>query len=60
MPRFVRMRCPADGLVSSMIYQIIGYHRGHPMHLGDLPNEEAARTLIEASSSVSNSAVAMP
>ncbi|WP_160108263.1 hypothetical protein [Pseudomonas izuensis] len=47
VPGLVRMRCPADGLVSSVLYQMIGHHRGHPMHLGDLPNEEAARTLIE-------------
>ena len=32
VPRFGRMRCPADGLVSSVIYQIIGHHLGHPMH----------------------------
>ncbi|RTY78647.1 DUF5983 family protein [Pseudomonas veronii] len=47
VPGFVRMLGPAAGLVSSVIYQIIGHHRGHPMHLGDFPSEEAARTLIE-------------
>ncbi|WP_130905544.1 MULTISPECIES: hypothetical protein [unclassified Pseudomonas] len=47
VPNFVRMRCPADGLVCSVVYQIIGHHRGSPLHLGDLPSEEAARTLIE-------------
>lgn len=45
--RFVRMRCPAHGLVNNVIYQIIGHHLGRPMHLGDLPSEEAARTPIE-------------
>ncbi|VVN69869.1 hypothetical protein PS726_00338 [Pseudomonas fluorescens] len=41
------MRCPGAGLGSSVIYQTIGRHLGCPMHLGDLPNEEAARPLIE-------------
>ena len=47
VPRFGRMRCPAAGLVSGVIYQIIGHHRGRPMHLGGQPHEEAARILIE-------------
>ena len=41
------MRCPSAGLGSSVIYQTIGHHHGRPTHLGDLPSEEAAETLID-------------
>lgn len=47
VPPFVRMRCPVEGLVSTVLYQVIGSHLGRLLHLGDLRSEEAARDLIE-------------
>jgi len=47
VPSFVHMRCPADGLVSTVLYQVIGSHLGRLLHLGALPSEKAARDLIE-------------
>ncbi|MDF3172069.1 hypothetical protein P3C22_08365 [Pseudomonas sp. ER28] len=47
VPEFVRMRCPAEGLVNTVLYQIMGNQLGRPMHIGDLGNVEAARNLIE-------------
>ncbi|WP_460421634.1 DUF5983 family protein [Pseudomonas sp. ZL2] len=47
VPEFVRMRCPADGLVSTVLYQIMSNQLGRPMHIGDLGNVEAAQNLIE-------------
>ncbi|UFH29289.1 DUF5983 family protein [Pseudomonas sp. CIP-10] len=47
VPEFVRMRCPADGLVNTVLYQIMGNQLGRSMHIGDLGNVEAAGNLIE-------------
>lgn len=47
VPEFVRMRCPADGLVNTVLYHILGNQLGRSMHIGDLGNVEAARNLIE-------------
>lgn len=47
VPEFLRMRCPADGLVNTVLYQILGSQLGRSMHIGDLGNVEAAQNLIE-------------
>jgi hypothetical protein len=47
VPEFVRMRCPADGLVNTVLYQIMGNQLGRSMHVGDLGDVEAAQNLIE-------------
>lgn len=47
VPPLVRMRCPVDGLVRTVLYQVIDSHLGRLLQLGDLPSEEAARDLVE-------------
>lgn len=47
VPEFLRMRCPADGVVNIVLYQILGSQLGRSMHIGDLGNVEAAQNLIE-------------
>ncbi|AFK67191.1 MULTISPECIES: hypothetical protein [Pseudomonas] len=47
VPEFLRMRCPADGLVNTVLYQILGSQLRRSMHIGDLGNAEAAQNLIE-------------
>ncbi|MDH2184705.1 hypothetical protein N5K35_13410 [Pseudomonas sp. GD03651] len=47
VPEYVRMRCPADGTVSQVLYQVTGLHHGKRQHVSDLPSEEAAQHLID-------------
>jgi len=47
VPEFVRMRCPAGGTVSQVLYQVTGLHHGRRQHVSDLPSEEAAQHLID-------------
>lgn len=43
---FLRMQLPADGVVTTVLYQVTAERLSGPVHLGDLPSREAADHLM--------------
>lgn len=44
---FLRMQLPADGVVSTVLYQVTAERPGGSVHVGDLPCQEAAEHLMQ-------------
>lgn len=44
---FLRMQLPADGVVTTVLYQVTAERPGGSVHVGDLPSQEAAEHLMQ-------------